>query len=212
MTKDWTGNSVSTWKTLGASNHTDKERELNDFYATSSRALDLFAPVFPIGHKVWEPACGSGCLSKWLEAHGHDVLSTDLIDRGYGAGGVDFFNMTAGQQEGIAAWADGQAFDILTNPPYKYSTPFILKALKLIPEDGRVIMFLKTTFLEGKERKRLIYDVNPPRWVYQFSERILCAKNGQFDYMRAHGGSAVSYCFMVWQKSNTEKITQIKWI
>lgn len=31
--KDWTGNSNSIWKTLGASNHTDKERQSEDFYA-----------------------------------------------------------------------------------------------------------------------------------------------------------------------------------
>ena len=31
MSKDWTGNSNSIYKTLGASNHTDKERETNDF-------------------------------------------------------------------------------------------------------------------------------------------------------------------------------------
>ena len=34
MANDWTGNLNSIYKTLGASNHTDKEREENDFYAT----------------------------------------------------------------------------------------------------------------------------------------------------------------------------------
>ena len=34
MTKDWTGNSNSIYKTLGASNHTDKERQNEDYYAT----------------------------------------------------------------------------------------------------------------------------------------------------------------------------------
>ena len=33
MTKDWTGNSNSIYKTLGASNHTDKERQNEDYYA-----------------------------------------------------------------------------------------------------------------------------------------------------------------------------------
>lgn len=31
MTKDWNGNSKSTFITIGASNHTDKEREEHDF-------------------------------------------------------------------------------------------------------------------------------------------------------------------------------------
>lgn len=73
-------------------------------------------------------------------------------------------------------------------------------------------MFLKTTFLEGKERRKKIFNINPPRWIYQFSERILCAKNGEFDYMRAHGGSAVAYFWAVWQKKNETMTTEVKWI
>lgn len=31
---DWTGNQRSIYTTLGASNHTDKERQQHDYYAT----------------------------------------------------------------------------------------------------------------------------------------------------------------------------------
>lgn len=33
---------------------------------------------------VWECACGEGHISKVLESHGYDVVSTDLVYRGYG--------------------------------------------------------------------------------------------------------------------------------
>ncbi len=39
--KDWMGNSNSIYKTLGASNHTDKERENYDYYATEPKATEL---------------------------------------------------------------------------------------------------------------------------------------------------------------------------
>ena len=39
--RDWTGNSNSIYKTLGASNHTDKERQNEDFYATEPKAAKL---------------------------------------------------------------------------------------------------------------------------------------------------------------------------
>ena len=39
--KDWTGNKNSIYKTLGASNYTDKERENNDYYATDPIAIDV---------------------------------------------------------------------------------------------------------------------------------------------------------------------------
>lgn len=40
MGKDWTGNGKSIFTTLGASNHTEKERETNDYYATDPIAVD----------------------------------------------------------------------------------------------------------------------------------------------------------------------------
>ena len=48
-------------------------------------------------------------------------------------------------------------------------------------------MFLKLTFLEGKARRKLIFDRTPPRTLYVFSDRMFCAKNGAFDAMREMG-------------------------
>lgn len=40
MAKDWKGNGTSIYKALGASNHTEAEREDNDYYATDPIAID----------------------------------------------------------------------------------------------------------------------------------------------------------------------------
>lgn len=85
--KDWTGNRKSTFVTLGASNHTDKEREWHDFYATDPIAIDkLFGcpECYNIPDVVWECACGNGCLSERMEHFGRKVYSSDIVDRGYG--------------------------------------------------------------------------------------------------------------------------------
>lgn len=42
MGLDWTGNKKSTFVQLGASNHSNKEREQNDFYATDPKSLEIF--------------------------------------------------------------------------------------------------------------------------------------------------------------------------
>ena len=81
--KDWTGNSKSTYTMLGASNHSDHEREDNDFYATDPKALELLLDLEEFDPYVWEPACGKGHLSEVLKKRGYIVRSTDLIDRGY---------------------------------------------------------------------------------------------------------------------------------
>ena len=62
-----------------------------------------------------------------------------------------------------------------------------------------VCMFVKTTFLEGKRRYKELFSQQPPWLVLQFVERILCAKNGDFEEARRQG-SAVSYCWCCWVK------------
>lgn len=199
MAKDWTGNAKSIYTTLGASNHTDKEREIDDYYATDPKAIDLLLSVEDFNEKIWEPACGEGHLSKRLKQFGFDVLSTDLVDRGYGITGIDF--LECNNQFGG---------DIITNPPYKYALEFIEKALELIPQGNSVAMFLKIQFLEGKARRKL-FDKQPPKTIYVSSSRILCAKNGEFEKMKAGGGSAVAYAWYIWEKG-FKGITTLKWI
>ena len=152
MSKDWIGNKKSVFTTLGASNHTDKDREEHDFYATSPEAIDALKNKVELPHVVLEPACGNGCLSERLKEFGHEVISYDLIDRGYGKV-QNFFEMLT--------IPDGCKC-ILTNPPYKYATEFVLHALDLVPVDGIVCMFLKTTFLEGKQRYNRLFKITPP--------------------------------------------------
>lgn len=201
MSKDWNGNANSIYRTLGASNHTDKEREEHDFYATDPIAVDkLYATGELTCKNIWECACGEGDLSKRLEDFKYTVRSTDLIDRGYGESGVDFLAQT-------------EAFngDILTNPPYKYAMDFALKGLDLVEDGHKVFMFLKLTFLEGKKRFDELFSKYPPKKIYVFSQRVLCAKNGDFEGMKAGGGSAVAYAWYVWEKGYTGD-TVVKWI
>lgn len=199
--KDWTGNKNSVFKTLGASNHTDKERPSDDYYATDPVAIDVLLKDgnVKLSEEVWECASGSGCLSKRLKHYGYSVLSTDLVDRGYGTGGVDFLACTE--------MFDG---DIITNPPYKLAQEFIQHALELIPNGRRVFMFLKIQFLEGKKRRKL-FDSGCLKTVYVSSSRILCAKNGDFERMRNGGGSAVAYAWYEFEKGYKGGTT-IKWI
>lgn len=108
--------------------------------------------------------------------------------------------------EGANKW-DG---DIITNPPYKASLGFVKHALDIVENGRKVIMFLKLTFLEGVERGEF-FKTNPPKKVLVFSKRIMCAKNGNFEEMKAGGGSAVAYAWFVWEKGFQGK-PEIEWI
>lgn len=189
----------SVYKTVGASNHTMEAREENDYYATEPKAARLLLEVEKFQRNIWECACGEGHLAEVLTSEGYKVTSTDLINRGYGHGGVDFLT--------VKEPFDG---DIITNPPYKYAAEFVEHALELVKDGSKVAMFLKVTFLEGKKR-RTLFERYPPKTVYVSSARLLCAKNGLFERMKAGGGSAIAYAWYVWEKGYKGDPV-IKWI
>lgn len=200
--KDWRGNGNAIFRTLGASNHTEKERQCDDYYATDPIAIDKLLEVEKPNHKIWECACGGGHLSERLIEHGYDVFSSDIKDRGYihFDAEVDFL-----KQDG-AVLPDG--CDIITNPPYSYAMEFVLKALEMLKDGCRCYMFLKLTFLEGQKRYNKIFSISPPIKVYVFISRIKCAMDGDFDKYQS---SAVAYGWFVWEKGYTG-ITEVRWI
>ena len=201
MNKDWTGNGNSIWKTLGASNHTDKERESLDFYATDSIAIDKLLTVERPNISIWEICAGNGHLAQRLKDYGYAVTTSDIVQRDYPLDFVeDFFT----HKEKFTG-------DILTNPAYNKAKEFVLHALDLVNDGNKVYMFLKLTFLEGKSRYKDLFSKYPPKVIYVFSERVMCAKNGDFEGMKAGGGSAVAYAWFVWQKG-FKSDTIIKWI
>ena len=196
MSKDWTGSKVSAFKMLGASNHTKEEREENDFYATDPKAIDELLKRETFNKNIWECAVGQGHLAERLKEYGYIVKCSDIVDRGYQNTELLDFLFEFDEFNG----------DIITNPPYKLCSEFILKALDLIPTGNKVAMFLKLQTLEGGARYEQIYKYNPPKTIYVFVKRIQCAKNGTFT-----GQSAVCYAWFVWEKGfKGDPI--IKWI
>ena len=185
--------------TIGASNHSKKERQKEDYYATDPKAVELLLEKETFNHSIWECACGEGHIAKVLENNGHTVISTDLIDRGYGVGGIDFLTQTENVGENTG--------DIITNPPYKLALEFVQHALDIVREGNKVAMFLKLTFLEGQKRKQFFLNY-PPKRIYVFSGRIPCAMNGEF---KNYPSSAIAYAWFIWEKGYKGKPT-IDWI
>lgn len=196
--KDWTSDTKALHVMLGSSARTNEERESNDFYATDPKALELLLNIEEFDPFVWECACGKGHLSEVLKKRGYVVESTDLIDRGYGAGGVDFLKCT-----------EKHNGDIITNPPYKYAQQFVEHALELIPDGNRVAMFLKLTFLESQQRRKM-FDRYPPEYIYVSSSRLRCASRGEFEKYKSSSGTAIAYAWFIWRKGFTGE-PRVRW-
>lgn len=172
-------------------------REENDYYATHPEAMEYLLKYETFSNNIWECACGEGNLSEVLKKHGYNVLSTDLIDRGYQDEVLDFLESNRK--------FDG---DIITNPPFKYTNEFILKSLESIPPGRKVAMFLKLNYLSGKKRYREIYSKFPPYRLYVFSGRTTCSKNNTPEGFK---GGAMDYAWFIWEKGKIGP-TDLKWI
>jgi len=196
--KDWVGNRKSTFVTLGASNHTDRERAEYDLYCTSPSAIDALAKVgkLPKNKNVWECAAGLLHLSNRLRDYGYSVISTDLIDRGTCEGGIDFLETK-----------ELRAPCILTNPPYKYCLEFVEHAVHTLQCD-EYYGFHKLTFLESVKR-RAFFDKYPPAEVLVFSKRINVATNGDPEMFEK--SSAACYAWFIWRKGIYEA-PKVGWI
>lgn len=195
MSKDWIGNKKSTFVTLGASSHSDNERQREDYYATEPKAVEELLKIETFCNSILEPACGEGHISEVLKRNGYNVVSRDLVDRGYGDV-ADFLSVDNTLWNG----------DVITNPPYRYAQEFVEKALQIVPKGRKIAMFLRLQFLEGKKRKELFIQT-PPKTIWVSSSRLRCAING--DFAQA-GSSAAAYAWFVWEKGYCGSTT-VKW-
>lgn len=148
--KDWTGGRASVFKTNGANGL--EEREENDFYATDpSCAKDIIdilgAESFSENHVIWECACGQGHLAKEFEKLTKaTVLSTDLIDRGFGQSGVDFLLSSRPKV------ANGGGYDNFNKPAVQIRAGFCRTRPYAVKRRGTV-RFLFETYLSRRTEK-----------------------------------------------------------
>lgn len=198
--KEWNGNKNSVAAMLGMRTvwHPE-EREPNDFYSTDPKAVRTLMERLQIDKKtvIYECACGSGNISRELESMGYTVISTDLVNRGYGTPGIDFLQVKTIPSNCM----------ILTNPPYKYTTEFIEHSISLLPMGGVAAFLLNISYLSGKARYRDIYAKGLLEKVYIFSGRGHCYKN---DINTGHS-SPVNYAWYLFRKGY-KGLPTIEWL
>lgn len=183
---------------------TDK-REKDDFYATTPNAAQCIFDVETFHGKLWEPACGDGAISKIAEKNGYEIDSSDLVNRGYGQSGVDFLMEYKPRAE-----------NIVTNPPFKLATQFVMHALKMItaypgdPAGRKVAMLLKVPYLEGVERAAVFDDAGFAR-LHVFRRRVSFLRGGTESLTMNGKGGMIAYGWFVWEIGYTAAPT-IHWL
>jgi hypothetical protein len=186
----------TTYNLNGAFKPTAKRfADLNgpDFFPTPEWATHALMDNERFEGNVWEPACGDGSMAEVIKHYGNDVMASDLFDRGYGKSGIDFL-------------ITGKVADnIITNPPYNAAEGFISAGLK--KSRRKFALLLRLAFLEGANRQRTIFKVNPPARIWIFSERITFYPAGQIQA----GSGTTAYAWFIWDHSHIG-VTELKWL
>jgi hypothetical protein len=144
---------MSIAKIMGVGSATN-ERVKNDVYHTPTACTEALAKVeaeyWP--QTIWEPCAGRGDLSSVLQAKKFKMIKTDL------AQGADFLETS-----------EARASAIVTNPPYRYASEFILHAHKLGVTYHAWL--LKADFLNAQRAWQLIDEIGYPVRIWMLTER-----------------------------------------
>jgi hypothetical protein len=184
-------------KSAQAGQHTYKERG-DDCYETPACAVEALLRVEKLPKKwIWEPACGPGAIIKVLEAHGHKVIGSDLVDYG-GCKIMDFLKLEDGDV-GVEC--------IVTNPPYQLAEKFVRQALLFSP---LVIMLLRLAFLESVRRTDILEKSGLAR-IHVFRNRLPMMHRRGWDGPKA--SSAMPFAWFVWERGykGSTTIDRISW-
>ena len=158
------------------------ERPRHDFRPTppepTEALIEFYRPILT-GKRFHEGSCGDGAISKVMARNGLDVVSTDLIDRGFGTPGVDFLKIDATQ------YAKG-TFSTVMNPPFSHWKEFAFKCHEL--KMPFVAMFAKQQIWNTASRLEL-WRKHPPKAIHPLTWRI------DFD---GRGRPTMDCCWVVW--------------
>ena len=175
-----------------------RSRVADDYYATPPESTKALLEVEKFEGNILEPCCGEGHISDVLKESGYEVISNDMVDRGYGEFNEDYLTATK-----------LKADNVVTNPPFKYAKEFIEKSLK--DTTGKVAMFCKIQLLEGVSRRGM-FDNTPLKTVYVFTKRQTPLPNGSpFDENGKKWASTMCFAWFVWEHGYEGK-PSIEWI
>lgn len=178
-----------------------------NYYATHPSVTRDLLRVESFHNEILEPFCGGGFMSREIQAHGYNVTNYDIIDRGCNRV-ADFTTLE------VEEWK----FDIITNPPYinrktKQNTAdtvdHILKCIRICR--GKVAVLLPLHYLTSKDRYTRLYVPFPPSRIYVYQNRIIIARNGDFDTYKDQGANLTMYAWFIWEKGYTGD-TVLKWL
>jgi len=183
---------------MSATNRGAKRIE-SDFYATPKDCVQNFIDHYgSINGRVLEPSAGNGNIVEVVKRNGKNtVTSVELRSE-------EADNLRAVSDKVIISdflkFETDDKFDfIIGNPPYYLAQEFLEKCFEIADKNTRIIMLLRTNFLESKKRCEF-WQKHPVNGLYVLSKR---------PSFTGKGTDATSYSWFVWDETDKQTIKVI---
>lgn len=145
---------------------------------------------------IWDPSCGWGRIGDAASAKGGGCISTDLVRRGYGTGGVDFLK---------TAKMRGGAKSIICNPPFDLFQAFAEHALGLGAEKIAMIALVRRLPAARWLQK------TPLSRVWLMSPRPSMPTGAHIRNGGYIGGGTQDFCWLVWDRA-WARPAEMRWL
>jgi hypothetical protein len=175
-----------------------KEDRGQNFYQTPDVATISLLAHESFTSTVFDPACGYNAIGRVFEAHGYDVILSDIEDRGAisEAGIVQSVgDFLLSKPEAV-----GEGPDIVTNPPYgEVLNAFIAHALRVY-KPRKLALLLNLNVLAGfaDEDRNFVMDECPPARIYVFKRRLPMMHREGYEGPKA--SSRMNTAWVVWER------------
>ena len=174
------------------------EERRGDCYDTDPVAVRALLEVERLPHRIWEPAAGKGNIVSALRAAGHEVVATDLNNRGCPdcLDRIDFLLP-----------CNTVCDAIVTNPPFSLAEEFVAVALERAP---LAVMLLRLAFMESDRRTSILEGRGLAR-IHVFRKRLPMMHREGWEGRKANSGMA--FAWFVWDRVHTGStvIDRISW-
>lgn len=173
-----------------------------DFHESLARSLEAFeTPVWAaesilrselLTHKVLDPCCGRGVLTKAAQDAGYAVQASDVYDWGFEEAvvPVDFLSYEE----------DLSDTTVFMNPPFSKAVEFVNHARALGAR--KILAFQRLSWLESGSRQAF-WNEYPPVRIYVCGNRATCWR---MDLLlkeeTTFSGSMLAHAWFVWERGH----------
>jgi hypothetical protein len=187
---------------IGTKTATQEERG-NNLYETPPEGMAVILGREEFLPLVLELFCGRGAISRQLEAAGHEVILSDLVDYGTADrhGQVqqvrDILSIT---HDDVMEWTQGEDFDFVSNPPYGEAINACILHILTVIKPRKLALLLNLNFLcgfEDQDRCRVLDQMVPARCIVHAKRLPMMHRDG---YAGQKASSQMNTMWLVWER------------